>query len=276
MVFWFFLPALVVLIAFFAAYAIFAYYSFLRVVPGTTDVVGPLSLDNYVRFLTDPFNWTSLVDTLWLSAQLSVFVAILGYPVAYIAVRTTSNFLKRTILYATILSFFSGVIVRVYAWLTILGNNGLINGNLRRWGFEKIQLVHNELGVMISLTHYLLPFFILTMIGVIKAIPESLEESAANLGASRARTFINVTLPLSVPGLLGATSLVFSVALSAFLFPMLLGGGRVRTAANVIYDYIFVQFDLPFAAVTSIFLLVVAMLAIAAMSAIPKHTRAAN
>lgn len=266
-------PALLVLGVFSASYAIFAYHSFLRVVPGTTEVTGPVTLHNYIRFLSDPFHWTTLGDTLWLGAQLTVIVALLGYSVAFVAVRTRSDLVKRAILYSTILSFFSGIIVRVYAWLTILGNNGVINVALKRLQLEKLHLVHNELGVMISLTHFLLPFFILTMIGVLKGIPEMLEESAVNLGASRLRTFIHVTLPLSVPGLLGSMSLIYSVALSAFLFPMLLGGGKVRTAANVIYDYIFVQFDIPFAAVTSMFFLAAAMLVIALLSIRPKHAR---
>jgi putative spermidine/putrescine transport system permease protein len=120
-----------------------------------------------------------------------------------------------------------------------------------------IKMLYNTFGVFIALLQYVMPFFILTLLGPLKNVPRSLEESAINLGASRLQAFLRITLPLALPGIVAASALTFAVSLSSFLFPLVLGGGRVRLISNEIYDQIFVSFNIPFAAATAtIFLLV--------------------
>jgi putative spermidine/putrescine transport system permease protein len=114
--------------------------------------------------------------------------------------------------------------------------------------------------------HFLLPFFTLTLFGGLKTVPASLEEAARNLGASRLRSFVAVTLPLSVPALIAASTLTYAVALSSFLFPDLLGGGRNPMAANLIYQKILDAFDIPAAAAMAVLFLVIALACVGVLS----------
>jgi putative spermidine/putrescine transport system permease protein len=142
--------------------------------------------------------------------------------------------------------------------MVVLGNNGLINKLIVAAGFDRVQLLYNTTGVLIALVHFLLPFCILTLLGNFQTVPRSMEEASTSLGASRIATFWKVIFPLTVRGAVGAGILTFSVAISSFLFPLLLGGGKVRMMSNHIYELIFVSFDIPFAAATAaIFLIVV-------------------
>ncbi len=134
-----------------------------------------------------------------------------------------------------------------------------MNTLLKQLGFAGMPLVHNRTGVVISLVHFLLPFFVLTLFGGPQDRAATLEEAARNLGASRLRSFVAVTLPLSVPALIAASTLTYAVALSSFLFPALLGGGRVLMAANLIYQKILDAFDIPAAAAMAVLFLLIAL-----------------
>jgi putative spermidine/putrescine transport system permease protein len=258
---WNLLPAAIVILVFFSAFAIFFYTSFQQQVPGQTISSGPLSLANYQRFIESAAAWKTLGDTLKLSAELTLASIVLGYPVAYVMVRCTEPRLRSFIMASLVVTFLSGTVTRAYAWLIILGNSGLINSLLRKAGLvdSPLALLYNKIGVFIALLHFVLPFFVLTLLGPLKNVPRTLEESAINLGASRLKTFVYITLPLSVPGLIAASSLTFAVSLSSFLFPLVLGGGRVRLVSNEIYELIFVSFDLPFAAATATVFLIVSL-----------------
>jgi putative spermidine/putrescine transport system permease protein len=130
---------------------------------------------------------------------------------------------------------------------------------------EPLRLVYNRLGVFLSLVHFLLPFMVLTLVGPLRNVPRVLELAARDLGANGWRTFCAVTFPLSLPGVINAVALTYVVALSSFLFPLLLGGGRVRFMANLIYDQIFTAYDLPFAAAIAVIFLAVSLFAIIAL-----------
>jgi len=194
---------------------------------------------------------------------MTALTALLGYPLAYVLARSPSRLLRRTVLFGLVLTFLSGGVTRAYAWLILLGNRGLINQTLAAIGLPPVKLAYNETGVVIGVVHFLLPFFVLTLLAALKNIPVSLEEAARNLGASRGRVFLAVVLPLSIPGLVAAASLTFAGALSAFLFPELLGGGRVHMASNVIYETILTDFNLPRVAAMAALFLVLALAALA-------------
>jgi putative spermidine/putrescine transport system permease protein len=198
----------------------------------------------------------------------------LGYPLAYVLARSPSRSLRRIVLFGLVMTFLSGGVTRAYAWLIILGNRGLINQALLGLGLTPVKLVYNETGVVIGVVHFLLPFFVLTLLAALKNIPVSLEEAARNLGASRGRVFLHVVLPLSVPGLVSAASLSFAGALSAFLFPELLGGGRVHMASNVIYETILTDFNLPRVAAMAGLFLILALAALAFLGAVQRSTSA--
>jgi putative spermidine/putrescine transport system permease protein len=267
---WLALPALLVLGLFFAAFAAFAGVSLLHNVPGTASIAGPPSLDNYRDVVALGLNRDVTLDTLWLALELTVICILVGYPLAYLMARTPSRTVRNLILFALIVTFLSGGVTRAYSWLIILGNTGLVNALIKKLGFAMVPLVHNRTGVIISLTHFLLPFFVLTLFGALKTVPATLEEAARNLGAGRLRSFLAVTLPLSVPGLIAASTLTYAVALSSFLFPALLGGGRNPMAANLIYMKILDAFDIPAAAAMAALFLVIALICVGLMSLVER------
>jgi putative spermidine/putrescine transport system permease protein len=249
-------PALATFAVFAAAFVMFAEISFVPFVPGSTVQSGPATLDNYRRVLSSSLVHDAAVTTIALASLMTGITAILGYPLAYVLARTPSALVRRGILFGLVVTFLSGGVTRAYAWLVLLGNRGLLNQLLAAVGLAPLQLVHNKIGVVTGVVHFLLPFFVLALLGTIKNIPVALEDVARNLGAGGWRVFVHVTLPLSLPGLITTCSLTFVGALSAFLFPELLGGGRTHMAATIIYQRIVTNYNVPeAAAMAALFLL---------------------
>lgn len=263
-------PCALVMLLLVAAYAAFLATGLLRPVPGTADMSGPLTLENYMKFVSDAAYWAILGRTVWFAALVAFCAAIIGYPLAYTIARTDSALLRRLLIAAVIVTFLSGSVTRAYGWLVILGNRGLLNGLMLSLGLREqpLQMVFNQTGVFIALLHFVVPFFVLTLVGTVHNVPRALEDAARNLGAGAWTTFRRVTLPLTLPGIVAGMTLCYGLGLSAFLFPLMLGGGRVRLMANFIYDEIFVSFNLPFAAATSAIFLACALVSLLAFSAL--------
>ncbi len=211
---------------------------------------------NFERFLLNDAAFEILGRTFWVAAYLSFAALLISYPMAYFIVRTRSTRLRRALLGIVMLTFLSGGITRAYAWMVVLGNTGLINRLLSMLGIDRIQLLYNHRGVGIALVHFLVPFCVLTLVGVFQTLNRNIEEAAISLGASRTRTFWQITFPITAPGAVGAAILTYSLAVSAFSYPLLLGGGRVHFVSNYIYDILFVNFDIPYAAATAAIFLV--------------------
>jgi putative spermidine/putrescine transport system permease protein len=266
------LPAIGAFCLFAAAFVTFMVVSFQTATPGTVLTHGPATFDNYRAVIASPLARSTAYDTLRLAGLMTLLTALLGYPLAYVLARSTSRLLRRLVLFGLIVTFLSGGVTRAYAWLIILGNRGLLNQLLVALGLPTVRLAYNETGVVIGVVHFLLPFFVLTLLAALKNIPLSLEESARNLGASRWRVFWHVVLPLSIPGLVSAASLSFAGALSAFLFPELLGGGRVHMASNVIFETILTDFNLPRVAAMAALFLVLALAALALLGSLERRT----
>ncbi len=254
------LPAMVLVGLFIAVLASFAKISLLHMAPGTAVFSGPLSLKNYDSLLHSTGAWRSVWTTLRLSIMITVLCIITGYPLARLLARSESVLLRRAILFGLVATFLSGGVTRAYAWVLILGARGVLNNALAAVGFPKLQLLNNEIGVVISVLNFVLPFFVLTLFGGLKTIPVSLEYAARNLGASRWSTFLRVTLPLSAPALGVSTSLCFSISLGAFLFPQMLGGGRVQVLATAIYERIQASYNIPEAAALAVLFFALVMI----------------
>jgi putative spermidine/putrescine transport system permease protein len=265
------LPTLLTLGIFGAAFAMFLSVSLATAVPGTAVVTGPATLANYRAALSSPVAQAAALNTLRLAGLMTLITAVLGYPLAYVLARSPHRWVRRAVLFGLVLTLLSGGVTRAYAWLVLLGNRGLVNQALVALGLPTFKLVHNEIGVVIGVVHFLLPFFVLTLLAALRSIPESLEDAARNLGASRARAFLHIVLPLSIPGLMAAASLSFAGALSAFLFPELLGGGRVRMAANLIYERVITDYNLPRVAAMAALFLVLALCALGALALVQRY-----
>jgi putative spermidine/putrescine transport system permease protein len=229
-------------------------------------MAGPASWGNYRAVFFSPLAQRVFIDTLRMSLEITLIAGLLGYPMAYLLARSPSRRVHSTILFVLTVTFFAGGITRAYAWMIILGNNGPINRALRDWGFASAKLINNETGVVISLVHFVIPFFVLTLFATIRNIPASLEEAARNLGGRRWQAFWRVTLPLSLPGLISALLLTFTITLSSFLFPLLLGGGRVQMVASLIYDKMQNSFDMPASAAMSLLFLLLSLIPLSAIS----------
>jgi putative spermidine/putrescine transport system permease protein len=262
------LPALLVLGLFGVVLISFASVSVLTVDPGSAVFHGPPTLRNYTKLLASNGAWRAVFTTLRLSAEITALSVLLGYPLARVLARSHSDRLRRMILFCLVATFLSGGVTRAYAWFIILGNQGLVNQALVAVGLPRVALINNEVAVVISVLNFILPFFVLTLFGALRTIPEALEHAARNLGASRARCFFAVTLPLSLPGLTAATSLSFALSLGAFLFPQMLGGGRVQVLATAIYDRIQASYDIPAAAALAVLFFVLVLIVLVVVQAL--------
>jgi len=146
-------------------------------------------------------------------------------------------------------------VIRIFGWLVILGRRGLVNAALAAAGFEGVDLLYNVPAVVVGLAELLLPFMVLPLMTAIETIPRSVEEAARNLGATPLQLFRRVLLPLSLPGLVSGSLLVYSVSISALVTPALMGGRKVRMLGNLVYDEVLTSMNWPFASSIAVVLL---------------------
>ncbi len=216
-----------------------------------------LTLENYVAFLTDFFYLEVLLDTFYLGFIVVTMCAIIGYPVAYFLARTTTGW-RSTLIFLVVAPLLITNVIRNLGWLPILSDSGLINTVLLGIGVvgEPLKLVGNFTGVVIGLVHALLPFMIISLMAVIQRIEPELEEASINLGAGPLVTFWRILLPLSRPGLLAGYLFVFTIAISAFVTPGMLGGKRVLVMATYIEQQFRAVLNYAFGATAAVILLV--------------------
>jgi putative spermidine/putrescine transport system permease protein len=231
------LPAVVVLAVFAAALGSLFRWSVLEFIPGSLQT-GGLTLANF-RAVLAPQYLGAVRDTIVLSALTTVLTLACAYPVAYALARTPSRWVRSLILVLTLAPFFTGAIVRTYAWVLVLGNTVIT------W---PVPMLFTERGVLVGLVHFSMPTMILILAAALSHIDQTYERAAASLGATPWRVFRRVTLPLSMPGIVSGSLIVFAWTLSAFPTPELLGGGRVKMIANVVKDLGLDSFNWPGAA----------------------------
>jgi putative spermidine/putrescine transport system permease protein len=201
-----------------------------------TSVTDPKpGLDNYGLLFTSAAVQRTLVTTLRIAAITTIAALALGYVVAY-AMRAASSRTARIMLVCVLLPFWISVLVRSFAWLTLLGSSGPLNKALMGAGLidEPLSLMRNETGVLIGMVHVMLPYAILTLYANMRGIDVGLVSAARSLGASRFQAFRMVFLPLTRPGLIGAGTLVFILSLGFYVTPALLGGGKVMMVAQYV------------------------------------------
>jgi putative spermidine/putrescine transport system permease protein len=231
------LPALAGLAVFAAALAALFRWSLLEFVPGSLQT-GDLTLDNF-RAVLAPQYLHAVRDTVVLAGLTTVLTLVAAYPVAYVLARTSSARIRTALLVLTLAPFFTGAIVRTYAWVLVLGNTVVT------W---PVPMLFTERGVLVGLVHFSMPTMILILAAALSHIDPIYERAAASLGARPARVFWRVTLPLSLPGIVSGGLIVFAWTLSAFPTPELLGGGKVKMIANVVKDLGLDSFNWPGAA----------------------------
>ena len=208
---------------------------------------------NYAR-LADGY----YIGVTWTTVKIGLLTtgvcAALGYPVAYFLARARSRWLGLYV-FLLVTPLMVSSVIRIFGWLVILGRQGVINAALRGLGLGTVELLGHAPAVVIGLVELLLPFMVLPLMAAIERVPESLEEAAKNLGATTWQVFRRVLFPLSVPGLVSGSLLVYSVAISALVTPALMGGRRVRMLGNLVYDEVLTSMNWPFASSLAVVLL---------------------
>jgi putative spermidine/putrescine transport system permease protein len=257
----FILPSgLLFILFFFLPIGLMAMMSFLTGNP----VVAPnvtFTTRHYARMIGDPYYLEVIWTTIRIGFVTTLIALAIGYPLAHWMARIKSRAGHALLLMAVLAPMLTGIVVRTFAWMTLLSDKGVINQTLISFGLisQPLKLMYNETGVVIGLVHIYVPFMVLTLTGVIGRIDERLEQAAENLGASPLRAFLEVTLPLSLPGVLAGSLLVFALAISAYVTPILLGGFQIMTLPILIYQQISANFNVGFAAALGMVLLVVSL-----------------
>ena len=234
---WLLAPVLVLLLAVFVLpVGMMVPMSFRPYVPlvGITD---GFTVRYYTRLLTDSYYLEIIGRTLALGFTVTLSTLLTGYPVALFLARTRSrgrNWLTILVVFPLMLN----LVVRTFGWIALLAQNGLVNQALHALGLvdSPVKLLFNFAGLLIAMTHIFLPFMVLVLIGAIQNIPRDVEDAARVLGASWGSTFCRVTLPLSAPGILSGSILVFVLTISALVTPRLLGGPTYQVMSTLIYD----------------------------------------
>ena len=230
-------PGLVAIVFFATALGALFRLSVLEFVPGSLRT-GGVTAANFRAVLSAPY-LRAIGDTALLSAATTILALLASYPVAYALARARSGRVRSLLLGLTLAPFFTGAIVRTYAWVLVLGNTVVT------W---PVPMLFTERGVLVGLVHFSMPTMILILAAALSHIDPVYERAAASLGASPARVFRRVTLPLSMPGIVSGGLIVFAWTLSAFPTPELLGGGKVKMIANVVKDLGLDSFNWPGAA----------------------------
>ena len=213
---------------------------------------------DFVDFFTDPF----YLDILWTTIRVSListFVSLLlGYPTAYFMARTKSR-MKKVMIIIILFPFLVSAVVRSYGWMVLLGTNGLINQLLLGIGIisEPLKMLNTEFAVIVGMIHLLIPYMVLALLGVLQSIDPNVEYAAYSLGANPLQTFAKVVFPLSTPGIISGCVLVFTMSMTSYVTPKLLGGSKFRMMATMVVQEINVNFDWGAAAAISYILLAV-------------------
>lgn len=221
------------------------------------------SAANYLAFFRQPVLGRVFLNTLRISVIVTGVCLVIGYPVAYGISRSPRRNLLVFLLIAPMLM---DVLIRTYGWIVLLSQRGLVNvlmTGLGLWGAPR-RLIYTDLSVILELIHELIPFMVLPIANVLERIDPALREAAMNLRAGRARTFLFITLPLSIPGLVAGTLLTFALAMSAFSAPLILGGGNVMSMTILIQQQMLTTLNWPLGAAEAVVLVlvVVAILAV--------------
>ncbi len=212
------------------------------------------TLENYYKIIYTIGPQTTFLRTFYLSILASLASVFLAIPYAYYTVRTSSPTLQKFLIVAILVPFFIGDVIKAYGWLVVLGKNGVLGWFLEKLFGLQVSLINTPTAVFIGLIQLLLPLSVLIIAPSIASLNRELEMAAQNLGATPYRMFIKVVLPLIKPGILGAFIVSFTIAVTEYAVPDLLGGGVNKFVANFIYMIMFNAVNYPYAASASIFL----------------------
>ncbi len=210
----------------------------------------------WTKFLGDPFYWKVIGDTVKLGFLTVGATLLVGYPLALVYI-ASGPWMQRVLIFVVILPLLTSVVVRTFAWIVILGREGVINHVVLWLGLAPapLRLLQTELGLVIALTQIEMPLMLLPLLSVLGRVDPNLRDASAALGASKWRTLFQVTLPLSLPGLIAGCVLVFASSTTAFISQSIIGGNRLVYLPLMIWQQSLVVYNWPLASVAALTLL---------------------
>lgn len=235
------------------------YSALLSTEDGTVQLT--LHLSNYIRLFTDNLYVAAYLSSIRIAAIATIITLIVGYPMAYAIARAPDRW-RNILLMLVILPFFTSFLLRVYALTGFMRGNGVINQVLGLFGIQPLVMMQTDFAVYVGIVYTYLPFMILPLYTTLVKLDTSLFEASADLGAKPLRTFLSVTLPLSLPGIIAGSMLVFIPAIGEFVIPSLLGGPETLMIGRVLWDEFFTNANWPRAAAVAMAMLLVVVVPI--------------
>ncbi|MFY3955615.1 ABC transporter permease [Achromobacter xylosoxidans] len=220
----------------------------------------------YMKVLADQYHWDVILVTFRLALFTTVACLLLGYPLAWYLVRVARwQAWRRACVILLVVPLFTSNIVRAFGWMVLLGRNGLVNQGLMATGAvdRPMRFIGTELGILIGMVYVLLPFVVLAVGNALARVDPACEQASADLGATPAATFLHVTWPLTLPGVVSGAIIVFTLAVSAYVTPALLSGGRVTVLSMLIFQQYSTVFDFHYGGALSMVLLVFTLILVA-------------
>ena len=251
-------PALLLVLAMMVAPMALLFRNSLNLYSPTELMIAAVTPQNYLAAVTDPYYWAVLRTTLTVAFEATIIALILGFPAAYVLARMQGKW-KGPLTLLTVFPLMVGNVVRAAGWMTLLGNSGVLNAALKAMGFAGVEMMYTQGAVIVGIVTVVLPYMILTLAAVIESIPVNAEEAAQNLGARPFTVFRRVVLPLSLPGVVAGSALVFILCMNAYATPVLLGGARFKMMAPAVYDQFVRTTNWPFGAALAFILLFVTL-----------------
>ena len=227
--------------------------------PGNSIVSFSLTLDHYVKFFTDPDFLIILWRSLVIAFKTTIICLLLGYPVAYFISRSSEK-LQNILVLSITLPTWINALVRTYAWIGLLSEGGLVQRILSFFGWGGGELLYTEGAVLLGMVYNFVPFMILQINTSLCKMDHSLAEASSDLGATPLQTFLKVTFPLSLPGVINGITLVFLPAVSSFFIPKLLGGGQYFLIGNLIENQFITVGEWNFGSAISVIMAIIMML----------------
>lgn len=234
-------------------------------------IVWEFTLDNYGR-LFEPVYLKVFGTSVLIAGITTILALLIGYPTAYAITRLSPKW-RTVALVMVVLPFWTNFLIRTYAWIILLNSEGPVNSSLVNMGIigAPIGLLYTPGAVVIGLLYAYLPLVVLPVYASIERLDRQLLEAASNLGASRIRTFFDVTLPLTLPGVMIGAIFVFVPSLGNFVVPELLGGGKTVMVGNLIRDQFLEARDWPFGSVIALFVIALLVILFAIQAAISRR-----
>jgi putrescine transport system permease protein len=230
---------------------------------GLKDFFSQLDFENFTFLTEDALYWKAYLSSLQIAVISTLITLLVGFPIAYGMAKAPSEW-RPTLMMLVILPFWTSFLIRIYAWMGILSNEGYLNQILMWSGLidEPLKILNTNIAVYIGIVYTYLPFMILPIYSTLEKLDESLLEAAEDLGCSRLSAFWLITMPLSKPGIIAGCFLVFIPAIGEFVIPSLLGGSQTLMIGKVLWEEFFSNRDWPVASAVAVILLLVLVIPI--------------